>query len=164
MIKPTPDKLKEVRLLATFQTNELEYLIRMGQPVSFESHSNVIIEGELSWGLYLILSGVCGVFKTNKLTHDSFDVAQLREGSFFGEMSLIDDQARSATVKALTECQLFYISKESFQQFLGMAPTMKERFHEAVIRILVGRLRELDDSYVTSQYQLWKTVMKREAS
>lgn len=164
MIRPTAEKLKEVRLLATFQLNELEYLLRMGQMAQFEPHSNVIIEGEMSWGLYLILTGVCGVFKTNKLTGDSFDVAQLREGSFFGEMSLIDDLARSATVKALTDTQLLYISKEAFQKFLAMAPTMKERFHEAVIRILVGRLRELDDSYVTSQYQLWKTVMKREAS
>jgi CRP-like cAMP-binding protein len=123
-----------------------------------------VIEGEPSWGLYLILEGVCGVFKTNKLTRDSFDVAQLREGGFFGEMSLIDDQPRSATVKALTECSLFAISKESFQQFLKMAPTLRERFQDSCIRILVGRLRELDDNYVTSQYQLWKTaIRKREA-
>lgn len=164
MVKPTSQKLKEVRLLSVFQAQELEYLIRMGQPHQFEAHSNVIIEGELSWGLYLILDGICGVFKTNKLTGDSFDVAQLQEGSFFGEMSLIDDQPRSATVKALTNCQLFFISKEVFQQFLKLAPTLQIRFQESCIRLLVGRLRELDDSYVTSQYQLWKTVMKREAS
>lgn len=164
-IRPTVTMLKEIKLLQPFKENELEWLLQIGVGASFEGHTNIIIEGELSWGLYLLLEGLVGIYKNNKLTDELYDVGQLRKGSFFGEMSLIDDNARSATVRALTDCQLFYISKESFfNEFLNRSTDLKLRFYESCIKTLVSRLRELDDNYVTSQYQLWKIALKKEAA
>lgn len=163
-IKPTTTLLKEIKLLQTLTEPELANLIQLGTTHSFESHSNIVIEGELSWGLYLILEGFVGIFKTNKLTGETYDVGQLREGSFFGEMSLIDENPRSATVKALTDCQLFYVSKEAFTGFLSRSSDLKTRFYDSCIKNLVARLRELDDNYVISQYQLWKSALKKEAA
>jgi CRP-like cAMP-binding protein len=105
-----------------------------------------------------------GIIKTNKLTGDNYDVGQLRAGSFFGEMSLVDDNPRSATVKALTDCRLFYISKDTFFEFLGRSEALKMRFYESCIKDLVWRLRELGDNYVVNQYQLWKSATKKEAA
>jgi CRP-like cAMP-binding protein len=156
--------LKEVKLLQSFKEPELAKLIMVGAGQTYESHSNIVIEGETSWGLYLILEGVVGIYKTNKLTGEHYDVGQLRYGSFFGEMSLVDENPRSATVRALTDCHLFYISKESFTQFLETSTDLKLRFYESCVKNLVGRLRELDDNYVISQYQLWKTALKKEAA
>lgn len=162
--RPTVEMLKEIKLLKPIREPELAQLLQMGSPVSFEAHSNIIIEGEFSWGLYLILSGMVGIFKTNKLTGENYDIGQLREGSFFGEMSLVDTNPRSATVKALTDCQLFYISKEIFEKFLNQSADLKVRFYESCVRTLVQRLREVDDNYVVSQYQLWKIALKKEAA
>ena len=156
--------LREIKLLRAFSENELSQLIAMGAAANYEAHSNMVIEGELSWGLYLILEGVVGIFKTNKLTGDVFDVGQLRGGSFFGEMSLVDENPRSATVRALTNAQLFYISKDVFNKFLDQSKDLKLRFYDSCIRTLVKRLRDLDDNYVISQYQLWKTALKKEAA
>ena len=163
-IKPTVPMLREVKLLETLTEVELMRLIQVGAGATYEAHANIIIEGEMSWGLYLILEGSVGIFKANKLTGEDYDVGQLRYGSFFGEMSLVDENPRSATVRALTDCHLFYISKDTFEHFLQTSPDIKTRFYESCVKTLVGRLRELDDNYVISQYQLWKTALKKEAA
>lgn len=163
-IKPSIQHLREIRLLKSFTDQELTEILARGSPASYEPHANVVIEGELSWGLYLILDGVVGIFKTNTLTGETYDVGQLRSGSFFGEMSLVDENPRSATVRALTDTQLFYVSKDQFTALLKQYPDLQLRFFTECIRSLVGRLRELDDNYVVSQYQLWKVALKKEAA
>ncbi len=163
-VRPTVANLKNIKLLSPLTEQELAKLITVGTPLKTEAHANIVIEGELSWGLFLLLDGVVSILKTNKLSGNIYDVGQLRSGSFFGEMSLIDDNPRSATVKALTDCQLFYISKEKFLEYLGQSPGLKLRFYESCIHTLVTRLRELDDNYVISQYQLWKAAMRKEAA
>lgn len=162
--KPSVGMLKEVKLFASLNEAELSQLAGLGRTLGYEAHSNIVIEGEMSWGLYLIIDGVVGIFKTNKLTGESYDVGQLRKGNFFGEMSLIDNNPRSATVKALTNTYVFHISKEVFNQFLAQSPNTMLKFYENCVRTLVSRLRELDDNYVISQYQLWKVALKKEAS
>lgn len=154
-------QLKEVRLLSAFSDIELSQLVKEGVHQSYESHSNIVIEGELTWGLYIILEGMVGIFKTNKLTGEFYDIGQLSQGGFFGEMSLVDDNPRSATVRALTSCRLFYVSKEVFQKFLSQSTETHSRFYQNCIKTLVDRLRELDDNYVISQYQLWKVALKK---
>ena len=162
--KPTPQLLGDIKLLKALTEAELAKLITLGVGATHEAHTNVVIEGELSWGLYLILDGTVSILKTNKLTGDHFDVGQLRAGSFFGEMSLIDDNPRSATVRTLTNCELFYISKEAFLGYLDSSSDLKLRFYLSTVKNLVSRLRELDDNYVISQYQLWQTALRKETN
>jgi CRP-like cAMP-binding protein len=162
--KPGISLLKEIKLLQTLTDSELAQVLQLGRWLKYEPHTNIVIEGELSWGLYLIVDGMVGIFKTNKLTGENYDIGQLRKGNFFGEMSLVDNNPRSATVKSLSECELLYISKEAFQALLNHSPATKVRFYESCVKHLVARLRELDDNYVISQYQLWKIALKKEAA
>ena len=164
VVKPSVTLLKDINVLKVFTEDELAKLIFRGVNRAFEAHTNIIIESELSWGLYLLLEGTVGIFKTNKFTGDSYDIGQLQNGSFFGEMSLVDENSRSASVRALTDCHLFYISKDSFLEFLNESADLKLRFYETCTRVLVTRLREVGDNYVVSQYQLWKNALKKEAS
>ncbi len=162
-LKPSVPMLREIQLLGEFDDVELAHLVAQGECRHYEAHSNIVIEGEQSWGLYLILDGAVGVFKRNKLTGQNYDLAQLRKGNFFGEMSLIDRSPRSASVKALTGCTVYHISGEGFHAFLNSRPDTKIRFYESCVKLLVSRLRDLGDDYVVSQYQLWKFALKKEA-
>jgi len=153
-------QLKQVTLLSVFTELELSALLQCGKVIQPEAYSNVVIEGELSWGMYLVVQGQVGIYKVNKLSGNVYEVGQLQAGSFFGEMSLIDQQPRSATVQTLTDCTLFFIGKSDFLQVVQATPGLKERFHESCIQQLVGRLRALNDDYVVSQYQLWKNALK----
>ncbi len=157
--RPSVEHLKGVRIFAAFQDHELGLLLKAGESIDRASHANIVIEGELSWGLYVILEGVVGILKSNSLSGEVYDVGQLGPGAFFGEMSLIDDQPRSATVRALLPVKLLHIPKDIFMAILASNPSMKDRFYENCIRDLVRRLRELDENYVVSQYQLWKTAI-----
>ena len=164
ILRPSVDMLKSVNLLQSLNDQELNYLLQMGAVKKAEAHSNIVIEGELTGGLYVILDGIVGVYKNNQLTGTMYDIGQLRAGSAFGEMSLVDNNPRSATVRALTDCHLFFLSREAFQKFLSTSVDLRLRFYESCIRNIVQRLRQLDESYVISQYQLWKTALKKEAA
>ena len=163
-VHPSIELLSSVRLLRAFRPDELETLLHMGTTVNVEAHSNVVIEGELTWGVYFIIRGNVLIFKANRLTGESYDVGQLTQGNFFGEMSLVDSQPRSASVKALDNCSLFFIDKEDFDRFISESPDRKLRFYESCLKTVINRLRETDENYVVSQYQLWKTALKKEAA
>jgi CRP/FNR family cyclic AMP-dependent transcriptional regulator len=155
----SPEILRAVRIFAPLQESELALLIQSGEIIQKESHANIVIEGELSWGIFVILDGVVGILKNNSLSGEVYDVGQLGAGAFFGEMSLIDEQPRSATVRALLPVKLLHIPKDKFMAILNSNTSMRDRFYENCIHDLVKRLRELDENYVISQYQLWKTAM-----
>lgn len=161
-LKITPKLLKEIQLLNSFSEQELAKLIPGGTISEVEAHTNIMVEGEPSWGFYIILEGLVGVFKTNQLTGLSFELRELQAGNFFGEMSIIDDNPRAASVKSLTPTKLFFISKEAFHSFLNQSADLKLRFYSSCVKSLVNRLRELNDNYVVSQYQLWQTAIKKE--
>lgn len=161
--KPSAASLKDSKLLKAFTDSELSQIISMGVTTEYEAHANIVIEGELSWGLYIILKGTVGIFKTNKLTGANHDIGELKAGNFFGELSLIDENPRSATVRAMNEVHVFYLSKDAFMAFLDRSSQVKLKFYDSCIKTLVSRLRELDDNYVVCQYQLWETALKREA-
>jgi len=156
----TSDNLQEVRLLKCFSAQEIDQLIRAGEILEAETNTNIVIEGELTWGLYVIIEGTVGVLKANKMTSEVYEVCHLGRHSHFGEMSLVDDQPRSATVRTLIPTTLFHIDKSVFQRILDSRPEMKIRFLENCVQDLVHRLRDVDENYVVSQYQLWKSAMQ----
>lgn len=159
--KPDVPMLREVKLLQIFGDEELQALLKMGKLLQYEAHANIVIEGEMSWGLYLILDGQIGIFKTNKLTGDIYDIGKMNAGNYFGEMSLVDENPRSATVRALTDAYVYNISKDQFMAFLDASQGRRLRFYETCIRDLSKRLKDLSDNFIEAQYQLWKTAVQK---
>ena len=89
--------------------------------------------------LYILISGRIKVFMSD-LDGKEVILSILEPNEFFGEMGLIDDRPRSASVVALEPCELICISKPDFKRCLA------ENFDMAmtVMRGLVKRLREAD--------------------
>lgn len=61
-------------------------------------------------------------------------IAHLTEGAFFGEMALISDKPRTATVRAAGYCDLYALSKESFDRVTKAYPSFLEHIHEVMRR------------------------------
>jgi len=68
--------------------------------------------------------------------------------SVIGELSMLDGQPRSATVTALTDCRLKYISRAEFQRFAAQEPSV----YEHLTRLLVGIVRQTDSSIAAGAF------------
>jgi len=92
------------------------------------------------------ISCVTGWWKAPVIAKDGQErlLAVLGPGSLIGELSLFDDQPRSATIAALKPCHLLHVSKGSFFRLADANPLV---YREA-LKILTNRLRQTNDSMV----------------
>src|SRR5258708_24488432 len=98
--------------------------------------TTVMAGGDATDSLYIVLSGRLKVMMSDS---DGKEVilSILGPGEFFGEMGLIDDEPRSASVVTIEPCELLYISKRDFKKCLLENSEMSM----AVMRGLGRRLR-----------------------
>lgn len=100
------------------------------------SNKDVIVsEGVISNNAYVVVSGEVQV--TKKVENKNIVVATLKPGEVFGEMGLISETVRSASVVALGEVEVGIIDKEGFEKVLSELPDDVS----AIMLALVERLR-----------------------
>ena len=103
----------------------------------------VFKEGDVGDSLFVIASGCVEVLR-NSPSGDSRAIAKLDAPQFFGEMSLIDKEFRSATIRAETKTTLLQLSNENLHVF---AKHYRNGFTWIVVniaRVLSSRLREVN--------------------
>lgn len=105
----------------------------------FKAGEIFFFEGELGEEMYIIQSGSVGVYK--KVQNLNKEIAVLRVGDFFGEMSIILNEPRSATLKALEETNTIVINKGTFHQML----TENNRIALKMVEALANRIKETDE-------------------
>ncbi|MBF0143156.1 MAG: ion transporter [Magnetococcales bacterium] len=94
----------------------------------------IIRAGEVGREMYFLSHGVVEV-----LTPEGKPVVKLRAGSFFGEVAVLKDTPRSATIQAITYCDVFVLSQDDLKRVLASHPdlqrsldqTLRERFGHA---------------------------------
>ena len=92
----------------------------MTDTVRFKKGATIIHEGTTGSNAYLILSGSVEVFK--KVGDEKLVLSRLVKGNIFGEMSLVDDKPRSATIVALEDTEVRILSRERFESMLEQNP------------------------------------------
>ena len=88
----------------------------------------IVREGAHGSSMFLVMRGEAVV----TLANTSGEVARLHDGDFFGEMSLLTGQPRTATVTAVTDCQLLEIGVEAFRRVALADPAIVEQVTAAV--------------------------------
>lgn len=136
--------LRRVPLFASLSEAQIDMLAAGSVRRNFPKGRTIVAEGEPSSSLYILLSGRAKVQRSDS---DGKEVilAVLRSGEFFGEMSLIDDAPRSASVITIESCDFMSVSKEGFKAMIAQNNEMTM----AVMRGLVRRLREADKKIET---------------
>ena len=134
-----PVVLKSVPLFSAFTEQQLVTLLNYVQHRSYPRNVFVIQAGDETDSLYVILSGKVKVLIPDDQGHEVI-LSVMGSHDFFGEMGILDDQPRSASVSTLEPCEMLRLSKAGFINCL------KENSDVAmlVIRNLVKRLREAD--------------------
>jgi CRP/FNR family cyclic AMP-dependent transcriptional regulator len=129
--------LKTVSLFSLFSDRELTTLIPAVQHRCYPRHTFMVRARDKTNAVYVMLSGKA------KVVIDDGDgrevtVCTIGPSEFFGEMSLLDEKPRSASVQALEPCEVLCISKSAFMACL------EDNSDAAILmlRNVVGRLRE----------------------
>ena len=155
-------QLAGIPLFSAFSEDELRGLYSMGRLLKMRPSSHVVIEGEPTRGLFLLLHGTVSVHKSDPSTGSMMRIAVLEEGAHFGEFSLFDTAPRSATVAADTQCILFSLDAKRFDDYLHKRGAETEaKFYRSVCAELSVRVRKLNDDYITAQQLLWKHALRR---
>ncbi|HEX5490530.1 MAG TPA: peptidase domain-containing ABC transporter [Candidatus Udaeobacter sp.] len=101
-------------------------------PVTFEKGNLIIKEGDSAGPLYVIEKGRARAF--SGLNGRERNLAFYREGDFFGELSILNDSARAASVEAFTDCQLLSLEPKSVRDLRRRFPEFDKLLSERLAR------------------------------
>ncbi len=150
--------LKQIPIFKPFKDENLRNLLRLSKIRTFSPAEFIIEEGKREKTMYLLISGSVTISKNNKTI-----VNLKRSGDIFGEMSLLEDEPRSATVTSESETSCLVIDVEYLE---SLNDEDKNSFHAAIYqmfaRILAYRLRVTTKKYTKANQEIER--LKKEIS
>jgi CRP-like cAMP-binding protein len=127
---PPVELLQRIPLFADFEPNELDRLARSFKERTFDSGSTVVGEGRTGAGFFVIESGEATVS-----THGE-ERRKLGPGEYFGEIALIDEGARSATITADTDLRCYGLTSWEFRPLVESNASMAWKLLETMAKRL----------------------------
>ncbi|KAI1205650.1 RNI-like protein [Annulohypoxylon truncatum] len=123
------DLLDRMRSFPLFMSAPEEFLVAIGRhlrPQVHAAHDHILTEGDEARAMYWLVRGVVGV-----TSRDGEAVyAELKPGAFFGEIGVLMDMPRTATIIARTKCLLLVLKKEDLHLELPKFPDMEKAIRE----------------------------------
>lgn len=133
--------LKHIDLFADLPDSAAEALLRLAKPHRYAKNSVIVNEGDSHNNFYVVVTGTLKVF-VNGNDGRQVTLNWLEPGDYFGELALIDGEARSASVMTLAPTELQVISQQDFYRFLQS----HEQASLTLMKALVRRIRALTGS------------------
>ncbi len=135
------DFIKEVNFFAGLNPQDIDDLITICQIQNFVENDVLIQEGdESNKDLYIIFSGsVVANISTQK--EDSANINVMERGQIFGELSLISDIKRSASIIATSSGTVIRISKQNFEKICQQNPHLGMITYKNIAHVLSDRIR-----------------------
>lgn len=141
-------EMKRVELFKPIGDNDINLLAERSSILRYTRGEAIVRQGDTGDSLHIIRTGSVEVTVTST-KNEPVVVATLGTGQFFGEMSLLTGEPRSATVSALEETQVVVVRKEGLKLVLDRNPDLVEPLTE----MLEKRQRELEETKTTASKQ-----------
>jgi CRP/FNR family transcriptional regulator/CRP/FNR family cyclic AMP-dependent transcriptional regulator len=147
--------IKNLPLFYDLDTKELSEVSRVCDSKTYAPGEIVMREGEPGGILYAIKKGD---IKITRKVHGQEEMVLtiLRENDFFGELSLLDGRARSATATAITQAELVLIKKEEFDTFVMHNPKCGYKFMKRIALVVGSLLRDMNEKFVGMLDYMWR--------
>jgi signal transduction histidine kinase len=140
--------IRAFKLFEGLEDSDLQALERGSRLRFFQPGQRIVQSGESGDGLYLIAQGRVGI--SARFQEDNqCALATLEAGNFFGEMSVLDGEPRSADAIAEQPTQVYFIPRDKLYEILERAPRVALR----MLRDFSRRLREFDRRYLDEAIQ-----------
>ncbi len=137
----TQHVLSGVPLFSGLSVEELDAIKTHAIPKSYRKHTIIIEKGDETTSLYVIISGRVKIFVADSKGKEVIVNTQ-GPGEHLGELSLLGESQRTASVMTLEDTRVLVISRQAFLACLTKQPTIALN----VIKALVQRVRELTDN------------------
>lgn len=134
-------QLANIPLFADLPADDLARIETAAQIRQFDKGQLIIREGDKGDAMFLLLNGRVKVYVSDNHGKE-FILAVLDSGEYVGELALIDDERRTATVETEEDSTFLVLRKEDFLQLLHQSPAIQLK----LLTHLVGRVRNLTES------------------
>ena len=131
------DVLKTVSLFSHLKEGELQRLAGQSRYCSFKFGDVIIQEGERDDRLYILISGKVNIFKSYR-TKKEKRLRILEPPAYFGELALIDDLVRSATVVAVSDTKTLCLDKLDLDREIERSPLIAKKLLQMLNRRLLA--------------------------
>jgi CRP/FNR family transcriptional regulator, cyclic AMP receptor protein len=148
--------LRRVPLFMTLAPEELDQVAQVAVPRQFAANQVVFREGDASDTCYVIREGHVRALRAH-LDGRTITLAQFGPGDFFGELAMLDEERRSATIETLEQTEALAILGSDMRRLLREHPEISVK----LIAVLGRRLRETNERLTRQSFQ---TVQSRVAS
>jgi CRP-like cAMP-binding protein len=128
------DALGRCPFFADLSRGELRELAKVTEDMEVDEGKTLTREGAAGSEFFVIVDGEVAV------TKDGSEIRTMGEGDFFGEISLLEDRPRTATVTAKGPLRFFVLTRQNFRKLLDTQPELAEKVTSA----LEERLRTTD--------------------
>lgn len=138
------DYLKKIPFFSSLDIKQRDLILSVCRDIRIPSGKVIINQEDITSDLYILLSGSVKVSLFGK---DGSEIVLeiIKEGDFFGELSLFDKRPRSATVTATTDCKVLVLSRDAFINMIRKDHEMVMNF----LHIMAERLRKADERIET---------------
>jgi small-conductance mechanosensitive channel len=123
--------LERVELFKEMKREEIRFLERNIREISVPKGSSVVTIGDTSSTMFILVEGLLHVYIPKENEKEIF-VGQILPGDYFGEMSLLTGQERSANVYTVTDSILFEVTKEAMNQLIKDRPSLMEELSNTI--------------------------------
>ena len=120
------DALGRCPFFAGLSRSELIELAKATEDMEVEEGKVLTREGESGREFFVIIDGEVAV------TKDGSEIRRLGPGDFFGEIALVEDTPRTATVTAAAPLRFFVLTRQSFRSLLARQPELEQKVNEAL--------------------------------
>ncbi|HTF99434.1 MAG TPA: Crp/Fnr family transcriptional regulator [Nitrospirota bacterium] len=134
------DYLKNIPLFRHLKETQLKEIASRCKTAKYRKNEVVFYKTDLSTDLYIVNSGRLKAVLIDE-EGDEIVLAHFEKGSFFGELNLLDEKGRSATIAAETDSELSVLKKDLFIDLLFKDP----RIAVELMTTIVDRLRKADE-------------------
>ena len=134
LLKEDVEVLREVPIFASVELPKLKLLAFASQRLTFESGDTLCREGDVGETAYVIIKGTADVYV--RAGDGEVKVASVGRNDFVGDMAILCDMPRTATVRAACRCETLVVGKSQLLSLMKSFPDMSI----AMMRVLAGRL------------------------
>jgi CRP/FNR family transcriptional regulator len=147
-VSDVPELLRRVPLFSELSEGDLERISQVAVPRSFPRGTRVFHEGDPGDACYIVRSGSCRVTREHP-DGRAITLANLGPGAIFGELAMLDGEARSASVEATEDAELLALPAGDMRALIRSQPAMAEKLVVALTR----RLREANERIARQSFQ-----------